>query len=105
MATCPPRSRCRPNASAARSRRTAPKRRIEKTPRRAVRSSRAPAAPRSAHIGDRTMKDIDTLKDTIACTAVLASILLTMACGAFVVDTPPDTSNRYAQASLDTQDD
>jgi hypothetical protein len=47
--------------------------------------------------------DVDaTLKDSIACGAVLASMLLTMACGAFVVDAGTDPSPRHAQATGDT---
>lgn len=40
-----------------------------------------------------------TFKDSVACGAVLASMLLTMACGAFVVDAGTDPSPHYAQAA------
>jgi len=33
----------------------------------------------------------ETKKDNLACSAVLATMLVTMACGAFVVDAGPDS--------------
>ena len=46
-----------------------------------------------------------TLKDSVACTAVLATMLLTMACGAFVVDAGTDPAPRYAQAVTENSHD
>ena len=40
-----------------------------------------------------------TRKDSIACGAVLATILVTIACGAVVIGIGPDSSARIAQAS------
>jgi hypothetical protein len=42
-----------------------------------------------------------TRKDSIACGIVLASMLMTMVCGAFVVDAGPDTASSYAQAAME----
>jgi hypothetical protein len=42
-----------------------------------------------------------TRKDSIACGVVLASILVTMACGAIVVGASTDSPQRYAQASTE----
>lgn len=44
------------------------------------------------------MNEPNTLKDSVACGAVLATMFLTIACGAFVVAAPDDGSPRYAQA-------
>jgi hypothetical protein len=38
--------------------------------------------------------------DTLACGSVLATMLLTVACGAFVIDAGTDTAPRYAQAAM-----
>ena len=46
-----------------------------------------------------------TRKDSIACGVVLASILFTMACSAFVIAATPDLSRHYAQASTESNDD
>jgi hypothetical protein len=46
----------------------------------------------------------ETRKDNLACGAVLATMLVTIACGAFVVHASPD-SPRYAQATLETSHD
>jgi hypothetical protein len=46
-----------------------------------------------------------TLKDSVACTAVRATMLLTMACGAFVVDAGTDAAPRYAQTLTETSHD
>ena len=46
-----------------------------------------------------------TFKDSIACGAVLATMFLTIACGAVVVDAGTDTSARYAQAATETAHD
>ena len=40
-------------------------------------------------------------KDNLACGAVLATMLVTMACGAFVVDSAPGAPT-YAQAAPET---
>ena len=45
-----------------------------------------------------------TIKDSIACGAVLAAMLLTIACGAVVVDAGTQPLH-YAQASSDTGHD
>lgn len=49
------------------------------------------------------MDDDRTLKDSVACATVLAAMLLTMACGAFVVDAGTDASPRYAQVDNDKE--
>ena len=46
-----------------------------------------------------------TFKDSIACGAVLATMLITIACGAVVVDAGTDSSPRYAQADTETAHD
>jgi hypothetical protein len=46
----------------------------------------------------------ETRKDNLACGAVLATMLVTMACGAFVVDASPD-SPRYAQGAPEASHD
>jgi len=38
-----------------------------------------------------------TLKDSLACGTVLATMVLTLVCGAFVVDTGPDAPSHSAQ--------
>ena len=46
-----------------------------------------------------------TFKDSITCGAVLATMLITIACGALVVDAGTDTSASYAQAATETAHD
>lgn len=46
-----------------------------------------------------------TRKDSVACGIVLASILVTIACGAFVIGAGTDQSPRYAQATLEVDHD
>lgn len=43
-----------------------------------------------------------TVKDSVACGAVLATMILTIACGAFVVDAGPDAPVRPAQVVADS---
>jgi hypothetical protein len=44
-----------------------------------------------------------TLKDSVACGTVLATMLLTMACGAFVVDAGSDDAPGHAAAASATE--
>ena len=46
-----------------------------------------------------------TRKDSIACGVVLASIVITMACGAIVAGTSTDSPQRYAQVSTEVVHD
>jgi hypothetical protein len=46
----------------------------------------------------------ETKKDNLACGAVLATMLVTIACGAFVVGFSPD-SPRHARATTETEYD
>ncbi|HET9576229.1 MAG TPA: hypothetical protein VFP44_00285 [Usitatibacter sp.] len=43
--------------------------------------------------------------DSLACGVVLASILLTIACGVFVAEAGPDSQPKYAQASTEVAND
>ncbi len=44
-------------------------------------------------------------KDNLACGAVLATMLLTVVCGAIVVEAAPDAPAQVAQASMETAND
>lgn len=52
-----------------------------------------------------TLPGPSTFKDSIACGAVLATMLLTIACGVLVVDAGTDPSATYAQAPTETAND
>jgi len=45
------------------------------------------------------------LKDSLACGTVLATMLVTMACSAFVIDAGTDPSPKYSQATLEVDHD
>lgn len=47
----------------------------------------------------------EVLKDNIACGAVLATMLLTVVCGAIVVEAAPDAYAQMAQASMEIDHD
>ncbi|MGE5095661.1 MAG: hypothetical protein ACM3SO_11005 [Betaproteobacteria bacterium] len=46
-----------------------------------------------------------TRNDSVACGVVLASILVTIACGVFVAEAGPDSHSKYAQASTEVAND
>jgi hypothetical protein len=45
------------------------------------------------------------LKDSVACGTVLATMMLTMACGAFVVDAGTDAAPHVAQVAAEASHD